>query len=1526
MLTKSFIYIMKYLLINCLLFMIVYAENSASLSLTEGILYSNDATNFPLGCASSVPTTRKGLSMEIYSYDHRKKGSSPCWDAAYLDPNYPRTGYKTHRLISKVDGVTGNISFQFHAAKSCKSELGYLPPAYNYTKPLTLTNFTMLLYGYFKPKITGYHTFSIKADDLLFLNFGAGNAFDCCQRESSADNFGNYQAYAIWGSKNAKNELTVRLDAGIYYPIRVFFNNRDYYGALSFTLMTEFSEEIVTDFSEYFFSLDDTDLGCPALIYYNTSCASVDESTILDVDYKTETEATNIIPITKTIYHIGIPCGASTTTNKCGSGFYDPLGNKCVTISTLSTSSTITASNSQKLPTTYSSHISESLSLPSTTTTKTKETTSKKNSYTSENAFFSTESKTETSSKIRPNLSSEVDYTTVVSNSDGSVLTDIVSHITTTDSDGKPTTIVTTYPSPSDDGHDRTAVVSNSDGSVLTDIVSHITTTDSDGKPTTIVTTVPLTTVPLTNPSSEADYTTVVSNSDGSVLTDIVSHITTTDSDGKPTTIVTTVPLTNPSSEADYTTVVSNSDGSVLTDIVSHITTTDSDGKPTTIVTTVPLTTVPLTNPSSEADYTTVVSNSDGSVLTDIVSHITTTDSDGKPTTIVTTVPLTTVPLTNPSSEADYTTVVSNSDGSVLTDIVSHITTTDSDGKPTTIVTTVPLTTVPLTNPSSEADYTTVVSNSDGSVLTDIVSHITTTDSDGKPTTIVTTYPSPSDDGHDRTTVVSNSDGSVLTDIVSHITTTDSDGKPTTIVTTVPLTTVPLTNPSSEADYTTVVSNSDGSVLTDIVSHITTTDSDGKPTTIVTTVPLTTVPLTNPSSEADYTTVVSNSDGSVLTDIVSHITTTDSDGKPTTIVTTVPLTTVPLTNPSSEADYTTVVSNSDGSVLTDIVSHITTTDSDGKPTTIVTTVPLTTVPLTNPSSEADYTTVVSNSDGSVLTDIVSHITTTDSDGKPTTIVTTVPLTTVPLTNPSSEADYTTVVSNSDGSVLTDIVSHITTTDSDGKPTTIVTTYPSPSDDGHDRTTVVSNSDGSVLTDIVSHITTTDSDGKPTTIVTTVPLTTVPLTNPSSEADYTTVVSNSDGSVLTDIVSHITTTDSDGKPTTIVTTYPSPSDDGHDRTTVVSNSDGSVLTDIVSHITTTDSDGKPTTIVTTVPLTTVPLTNPSSEADYTTVVSNSDGSVLTDIVSHITTTDSDGKPTTIVTTVPLTTVPLTNPSSEADYTTVVSNSDGSVLTDIVSHITTTDSDGKPTTIVTTVPLTTVPLTNPSSEADYTTVVSNSDGSVLTDIVSHITTTDSDGKPTTIVTTVPLTNPSSEADYTTVVSNSDGSVLTDIVSHITTTDSDGKPTTIVTTYPSPSDDGHDRTTVVSNSDGSVLTDIVSHITTTDSDGKPTTIVTTVPLTTVPLTNPSSEADYTTVVSNSDGSVLTDIVSHITTTDSDGKPTTIVTTVPLTTVPLTNPSSEADYTTWSPRRQRAHRHRLPHHHHGLRRQAYHHRDTSH
>ncbi|KAH7590279.1 hypothetical protein J7296_02531 [Nakaseomyces glabratus] len=522
-------------------------------------------------------------------------------------------------------------------------------------------------------------------------------------------------------------------------------------------------------------------------------------------------------------------------------------------------------------------------------------------------------------------------------------------------------------------------------------------------------------------------------------------------------------------------------------------------------------------------------------------------------------------------------------------------------------------------------------------------------------------------------------------------------------------------------------------------------------------------------------TVTRSDNTTTETEIVSRVVAVDVNGSPVTYYTTI------IVRPTQPSVVTTT---------------ITTTFSDGRESTI-TTVETANNTMSNPTSISsqpsnmnsnnmtssaiddgkDRTTVVTNADGSVQTDIVSHITTTDSNGKPTTIVTTVP-------SPAPGSVDTTVVTKSDGSVQTDIVSHITTTDASGNPTTIATTYPSPADDGKDRTTVVTNADGSVQTDIVSHITTTDSNGKPTTIVTTVP-------SPAPGSVDTTVVTKSDGSVQTDIVSHITTTDASGNPTTIATTYPSPADDGKDRTTVVTNADGSVQTDIVSHITTTDSNGKPTTIVTTVP-------SPAPGSVDTTVVTKSDGSVQTDIVSHITTTDASGNPTTIATTYP-------SPADDGkDRTTVVTNADGSVQTDIVSHITTTDSNGKPTTIVTTVP-------SPAPGSVDTTVVTKSDGSVQTDIVSHITTTDASGNPTTIATTYP--SPADDGRTEPLWSRTLTAGPDRHCSHITTTDAR-------VTQPrlqpptSPADDGKDRTTVVTNADGSVQTDIVSHITTTDS----------------------------------------------------------------------------------------------------------------
>lgn len=181
----------------------------------------HDPTAFPLGCSPEFTKTKKGLSMELYRYDYLPPGSYPCWDSAYLNPSYPRTGYKAKKLIATVYGVSGDINFKFNPKFGCKAIPDYLPSNFNYHEPITITNFTMILYGYFMPKTTAFHTFYVTADDLLFMNFGAGNAFDCCRREVTAEKFGNYAAYSVWGKKSLKNELTVYLHTGVYYPIRL---------------------------------------------------------------------------------------------------------------------------------------------------------------------------------------------------------------------------------------------------------------------------------------------------------------------------------------------------------------------------------------------------------------------------------------------------------------------------------------------------------------------------------------------------------------------------------------------------------------------------------------------------------------------------------------------------------------------------------------------------------------------------------------------------------------------------------------------------------------------------------------------------------------------------------------------------------------------------------------------------------------------------------------------------------------------------------------------------------------------------------------------------------------------------------------------------------------------------------------------------------------------------------------------------------------------------------------------------------
>ncbi|KTB22465.1 hypothetical protein AO443_004147, partial [Nakaseomyces glabratus] len=397
-----------------------------------------------------------------------------------------------------------------------------------------------------------------------------------------------------------------------------------------------------------------------------------------------------------------------------------------------------------------------------------------------------------------------------------------------------------------------------------------------------------------------------------------------------------------------------------------------------------------------------------------------------------------------------------------------------------------------------------------------------------------------------------------------------------------------------------------------------------------------------------------------------------------------------------------------------------------------------------PESEADYTTTIDKGNGEFETDLVSHITTKDSDGKPTTITTTIPL------KPSEageagEADYTTTII-SDGHTITEVVSHVTTTDSDGKTITYITTMASydqvdegvftsaaPYSQPPVVTSTITEDDGSSKTVVISYFPSEGEDG-----VTRTGTTTVSTITPG-EADYTTTII-SDGHTITEVVSHVTTTDSDGKTITYITTMASydqvdegvftsaaPYSQPPVVTSTITEDDGSSKTVVISYFPSEGEDG-----VTRTGTTTVSTITPG-EADYTTTII-SDGHTITEVVSHVTTTDSDGKTITYITTMAsydqvdegvfTSAAPYSQPPV---VTSTITEDDGSSKTVVISYFPSEGEDG-----VTRTGTTTVSTITPG-EADYTTTII-SDGHTITEVVSHVTTTDCDGKTITYTTTI------------------------------------------------------------------------------------------------------------------------------------------------------------------------------------------------
>ena len=232
--------------------------------------------------------------------------------------------------------------------------------------------------------------------------------------------------------------------------------------------------------------------------------------------------------------------------------------------------------------------------------------------------------------------------------------------------------------------------------------------------------------------SSTCSFFTTTVSKDRLVEVDIITYYIASDDTGQH---VATKTITVKVEEPDYTTTYT-SDGHTITEVVSHITTTDSDRKTVTITTTMAsfaqVDEGVFTSPepySQPPVVTSTVTEDDGSSKTVVISYFPSEGEDG-----VTRTGTTTVSTITPA-EVDYTTTIDKGNGEFETDLVSHITTKDSNGNPTTIITTIPL----KPSDGGEADYTSVFV-SDGHTITKIVTHVTTSDSLGHTIVLSSTY------------------------------------------------------------------------------------------------------------------------------------------------------------------------------------------------------------------------------------------------------------------------------------------------------------------------------------------------------------------------------------------------------------------------------------------------------------------------------------------------------------------------------------------------------------------------------------------------------------------------------------------------------------------------------------------------------------------------------------------------------------------------------------------------------------------
>ncbi|KAH7606348.1 hypothetical protein J7295_00665 [Nakaseomyces glabratus] len=1101
---------------------------------------------------------------------------------------------------------------------------------------------------------------------------------------------------------------------------------------------------------------------------------------------------------------------------------------------------------------------------------------------------------------LQPISSENSDYTTTIDKGNGELETDLVSHITTKDSDGKPTTITTTIPlyGPAPPAVTKTVDLGNEVTEYL--VISYWTTTNEFGGLITTSSTRTYSPPPVTiTATTAADY----------VETDWISFFITTNDKGE---IITDSTLFNATRDYNLPEAPHTSFGSAppvethtvvlennMTnyEVVSYWTTTNEFGGLITTSSTRTYSPPPVTvTATTAADYVEsdwisffITTNDKGEIITDSTLFNATRDYN-----------LPEAPHTSfgPAPPAETKTVDL---GNEVTEylVISYWTTTNEFGGLITTSSTRTYSPPPVTiTATTAADYVEtdwisffITTNDKGEIITDSTLFNATRDYNLPEAPHTSFGPAPPVETH--TVVLENNMTNY--EVVSYWTTTNEFGGLITTSSTRTYSPPPVTvTATTAADYVEsdwisffITTNDKGEIITDSTLFNATRDYN-----------LPEAPHTSfgPAPPAETKTVDL---GNEVTEylVISYWTTTNEFGGLITTSSTRTYSPPPVTiTATTAADYVEtdwisffITTNDKGEIITDSTLFNATRDYN-----------LPEAPHTSfgPAPPAETKTVDL---GNEVTEylVISYWTTTNEFGGLITTSSTRTYSPPPVTiTATTAADYVEtdwisffITTNDKGEIITDSTLFNATRDYNLPEAPHTSFGSAPPVETH--TVVLENNMTNY--EVVSYWTTTNEFGGLITTSSTRTYSPPPVTvTATTAADYVEsdwisffITTNDKGEIITDSTLFNATRDYN-LPEAPHTSF-GPAPPAETKTVDLGNEVTEYL--VISYWTTTNEFGGLITTSSTRTYSPPPVTiTATTAADY----------VETDWISFFITTNDKGEIITDSTLFNATreyidaeaphlssSMEGALPESEADYTTTIDKGNGEFETDLVSHITTKDSDGNPTTITTTIPL----KPSDAGEADYTTTIT-SDGHTITEVVSHVTTTDSDGKTITYITTMAsydqvdegvFTSPAPYSQppvVTSTVTEDDGSSKTVVISYFPSEGEDGVTRTGTTTVSTITPGEADYTTTIDKGNGEATVtsrQTFSHITTTDSNGNPTTITTTIINPPAPSNSKANVGpDYTTtVVSN--GHTFTEVVSHSTGTDEHGH--TIVSTVTQT-----------------------------------------------